>query len=254
MSRPPRWIPGPPAPDPLAEQIASGGACPPSAYPCYSVVYKTMNLTPRTFAGFALLAPLVFGCAGRAAPFNEMDQAQITVLRLQGQEAPPVATAPATTQAPLIPGLPPEIQALGQQALQGLQGVLPPGMIPPGLIPGAPAPAPVVAPQPRFKNFVILAQTQLIDEEIKGEILDIFGDDGSFSKDRGNCFYPGFGISMVRPNSPVPVDLLISFSCNQAMGDGFKWPHPTNGFTSETSQRLSKVYEKLWGLPVPPGA
>lgn len=214
-----------------------------------------MNLTPRTFAGFALLAPLVFGCASRAAPFNDMDKAQITVLRLQGQEAPAAAPAQATSPAPLIPGLPPEIQALGQQALQGLQGVLPPGMIPPGLIPGqAATPAPVQQQLPRFKSFVILAQTQLNDEDLKGEILDVFGDEGSFSTDRGNCFYPGFGISMVRPNSPVPVDLLISFSCNQTMGDGFKWPHPSNGFTAETHQRLSKVYEKLWGMPVPPGA
>jgi hypothetical protein len=182
-----------------------------------------------------------------------MDQAQITVLKLQGQEAPPVATAPAPGQAPLIPGIPPELQQMGQQALQGLQAALPPGIIPPGLIPGQGAP-PVAQPaQPRFKNFVILGQQPLNDEEIKEELLDIFGSESSFSADRGNCFYPGLGISMVRPNSPVPVDLLVSLSCNQAQGDGFKWPYPVNGFTQETSQRLTKVYEKLFG-PVPPGA
>jgi hypothetical protein len=215
-----------------------------------------MDLDLRTFAAFALMAPFVYGCAARTAPFNEMDEAQITVLRLQGQEAAPQPVTPAPGQPPqLIPGLPipPELQQMGQQALQGLQQMLPPGVLPPGLVPGQPPAAPVAPPQPRFKNFVILAQMPLTDEEIKEEILDIFGDEDSFSAERGQCFFPGMGVSMVRPSNPVPVDLLISLSCNQAMGDGFRWPYPTNGFTPETHQRLSKVYEKLWG-PVPPGA
>ncbi len=55
-----------------------------------------------------------------------------------------------------------------------------------------------------------------------------------------------------RPNAPE-VDLIISLSCNQAMMDGARWPHPVNGFTPETRDRLGKVYEKLFG-PVPPGA
>ncbi len=202
----------------------------------------------------ALLAPLVVGCAARTAPFDEMDKAQVTVLRLQGQEPTPL---PTTSQAPtLIPGIPPELQQMGQAALQGLQQVLP-GVIPPGLIPGQPAVPAVQPAQPRFKNFVILSQRQLtsdeVDEDLKEQILDIFGDEDSFSADRGNCFYPGLGISMIRPNNPTPVDLLISLSCNQAMGDGFRWPYPVNGFTSETHQKLTEVYQKLWG-PVPPGA
>ncbi|AUX43107.1 hypothetical protein SOCE26_045480 [Sorangium cellulosum] len=214
-----------------------------------------MNLTTRTLAGMALLAPLVVGCAARTAPFDEMDKAQVTVLRLQGQEPTPLATTPAQTPG-LIPGIPPELQQMGQAALQGLQQALP-GIIPPGLIPGQTAAAPVQPAQPRFKNFVILSQRQLtgddVDEDLKDDILDIFGDEDSFSAERGNCFYPGLGISMVRPGNPTPVDLLISLSCNQAMGDGFRWPYPANGFTSETHQKLTKIYEKLWG-PVPPGA
>ncbi|WP_437581201.1 hypothetical protein [Sorangium sp. So ce887] len=219
-------------------------------------VKVNMNLTTRTFAGTVLLAPLVFGCAARSAPFDEMDKAQITVLRLQGQE---LAPTPTTTQAPtLIPGIPPELQQMGQAALQGLQQALP-GLIPPNLIPGQTASTPVLPAQPRFKNFVILQQRQLTtgdsDEELKDQILDIFGDEGSFTADRGNCFYPGLGISMIRPNNPTPVDLLISFSCNQAMGDGFVWPHQgVNGFTAETHQKLSEIYQQLWGQSVPPGA
>jgi hypothetical protein len=108
--------------------------------------------------------------------------------------------------------------------------------------------------QERFLNFVVLGKQPLMDEEVKTEILDIFGDEGSFSADRGNCFYPGFGLSMVRPNNSMPVNLLISFSCNQAMGEGFKWPYKVNGFTPETHQRLSKIYENIWRMQVPPGA
>jgi hypothetical protein len=216
-----------------------------------------MNFMTRTLAGFALLVPLATGCASRTAPFNDMDKAQITVLRLQGQEQQVAPTTPATAPS-LIPGIPAELQQMGQAALQGLQQVLPPGIIPPGLIPGQ-ATTPVAAQPalPRFKNFVILSQRQLssddADEDLKGQILDVFGDEDSFSGERGNCFYPGLGVSMVRPNNPAPVDLLISLSCNQAQGDGFKWPYAKNGFTSETHQKLSTIYEKLWG-PVPPGA
>jgi hypothetical protein len=48
-----------------------------------------------------------------------------------------------------------------------------------------------------------------------------------------------------------PVELMVSFACNQAMGNGFKWPHPTNGLTPDTSNRLRIVHERLFG-PVPP--
>lgn len=217
-----------------------------------------MNLTLRTIAAFALLAPFAVGCASRTAPFNDMDEAQITVLRLQGQYTPPAATAPATGQMPqLIPGLtvPPELQQMGQQAVQGLQQMLP-GLVPPGLVPGQQQ-APVAnTPPPRlFKNFVIAAERPLtndsLDEEIREQILDIFGDEDSFAPTAGNCFSPGLGVTMVRPSNPVPVDLLISLSCNQAMGDGFRWPHKANGFTPETKQKLTGVYQQLFGPPPP---
>ena len=48
------------------------------------------------------------------------------------------------------------------------------------------------------------------------------------------------------------VDLMVSFSCSQAQGDGFKWPHKVNGLTPDTSSRLAKIFEKFFG-PVPPG-
>jgi len=214
---------------------------------------------PLLLTGILVALPLAAGCASRTAPFNEMDQAQITVLRLQGQEPPPQPVAqPTAPGIPGIPGLPPELQAGAQALGQAVNQALP-GLIPPGLLGGAAQPAqPAQPPPPRFKNFIILAQQPLMDESIKNELLDIFGSEKSFQTDRGNCFFPGMGISMQRApqanQAPAPpVDLLISLSCNQAMGDGFRWPYPYNGFTPETHQRLTKIFEKLWG-PVPSGA
>src|SRR5262245_4884422 len=108
-----------------------------------------MNLKALSCLVFGFAA---VGCAGRTAPFNEMDTASFTVYKLQGQETPPPAATPTpATPAPggiQIPGLPPELQQLGQQAGTALQQILPPGVLPPGLIPGAQqpgaAPAPVV--------------------------------------------------------------------------------------------------------------
>jgi hypothetical protein len=213
-----------------------------------------MNLPLRALAGLTLLVPFAFGCAGRTAPFDDMDKAQITVLRLQGQEPPPAAPVAQPGAAPLIPGIPPELQAAGQQILNQVGSALPPGLLPPGLIPGVgqPAAAPAPPPPPRFKGFILLTQMPLTDETVKEELLDVFGSEDSFNAQRGNCFFPGMGVSMVRPNGQPPVELLISLSCNQAMGDGFRWPYPANGFTPESSQKLTKIYEKLWG-PVPPG-
>lgn len=215
---------------------------------------RSLSLT-----GLLVVLPLAWGCASRTAPFNEMDQAQITVLRLQGQEVQQPTPQPAATAPALIPGLPPDLQQLGQQVGAAINQAVP-GLIPPGLLPGlTPQPTqPAQPPQPRFKNFVILAQMPLTDDSVKNEILDVFGSESSFQADRGNCFFPGMGISMQRAPQPnqapqPPVDLLISLSCNQAMGDGFRWPYPVNGFTPEAHQRLTKVFEKLWG-PVPPGA
>lgn len=216
-------------------------------------------MNTRTLAGLLLVLPLAAGCASRTAPFNDMDKAQITVLRLQGQEPPPAAT-PATPGAtpgafPGIPGLPPEWQNAANQAAQGLQQMIPPGILPPGLIPGAnpganPAnPAPQ-AQAPRFEGFIIVAQMPLTDDKTKNDLLDVFGHESSFNTNRGNCFVPGFGVSMQRPNQP-PVDLLVSFQCNQAMGNGFRWPYQANGFTPDTRDKLQKIYEKLFG-PLPP--
>lgn len=223
-----------------------------------------MNRTHQALAAFALLTPFAVGCASRTAPFDTMDKAQITVLRLQGVEPPPQAIPAAPQAGPggfpaiPIPGLTPEQQAQLQQGGNQLLQMLPPGLLPPGLIPGA-TPQPQAVPQqqqmPRFKGFIILAQMPLSDVKVKDEILDLFGSEKSFQAGHAPCFTPGMGVAMMSPDKPgqPPVELLVSLSCNQAMGDGFKWPYKANGFTPDTSQRLAKVYEKLWGAVPPNG-
>jgi hypothetical protein len=194
----------------------------------------------------------VTGCAARSAPFDQMDRAQITVLRLSSSQ-PAGAPAAQPGLLPAIPGvpIPPEVQALGQQVLQGVQNALP-GLIPGATLPGLPGAQPQQPPPPQFKGFSIVAQAPVMDAAFRDELLDIFGHESNFNNQAQPCFTPGMGIVLQRPNTPE-VDLLVSLACNQAKMDGARWPYAINGFTPETRDHLGKIYEKLWG-PVPPGA
>jgi len=154
-----------------------------------------------------------------------------------------------------IPGLPPELQGLAQQTLQQLQQS---GMIPPGLIPGMPGATPTptqpqMQPYANDPQWVIADQRPVVDDKMKEELLDLFGDDASFNDQRGNCWFPGMAVSFQSPNFPQPVDVVVSLSCNQAAGYGFTWPHAASGLTMESSQTLTNIYQSLFG-PVPPQA
>ncbi len=215
-----------------------------------------MNSLARTGL-LIVIAGAATGCASLAPPFDALGDAQATVLKLQGQEmAQANPMAPAASPFPMlpIPGLTPEQQAQLQQGLQALGaqagGLIPPGLLPPGLLPTSPTTPVAPANQPRFNGFVILAQQPLMDDEMKQEILDLFGDEESFSANRGQCFTPGLGIVFQDPSMPA-VELMVSFSCNQAMGNGFRWPHEVNGLTAESSNTLRLIHERLFG-PVPP--
>jgi hypothetical protein len=214
-----------------------------------------MNSSLRTFIGLAVLAtPLATGCA-RTAPFDQMDQAQITVMRLTNPP-PPVQPTPVMGQ-PGFAGLPlpPELQAGATAVLQGAQAAGLP--IPPGLIPGQTQPTqPQPAPQtPLWNGLAIGAQMPVSNEDMKNDLLDVFGKEGSFQDGAPvQCpTTPGMGISMVRPGQPT-VDLLVSFSCNKAYGVGFAWPYKKDTLTSESSQKLSQIYQALFGVAVPPGS
>jgi hypothetical protein len=198
------------------------------------------------------IGALTTGCAGRAAPFDKLDQAQVTVMRLQPKPQAP-AIAPGIPGIPgfQIPGFDP---ALVNQTLEQLKAAGLP--IPPGLIPGgAPAPGqPAAQPYMNDPNFVITDQRPIVDESQKETLLDLFGDDGAYNEQVGNCWFPGMVVSFQgSPDYPQPVDVAVSLSCNQVNGYGFQWPHANRGLTAETHQTLTQIYQSLFG-PVPPQA
>ena len=106
---------------------------------CITMSNKTLRGSNAAPTGavvlLALAAAATTGCATRKAPFNQLDQSTVTILRLQ--QAPQSVPTPAGG-TPLIPGLPAELQGLAQQTLLQLQQQ---GIIPPGLIPGLGTPA-----------------------------------------------------------------------------------------------------------------
>ena len=209
-------------------------------------------------SGLVMLGLVSIGCGSPAAPFDTLKTANLTAVRLQNNEPPPPppvvagAAAPSPAQG-LIPGLPPEIQALAQQGLPALQQLLPPGLLPPGLIPGvagtAGTPA-AAAPPPqqqvaRFHNFRILGQTQVMDSELREELGEVFGDEDNFTSKHAGCMYAELGLSFMGPGGQ-PNDLLISFSCNNVSAQGFMWPHKTTGLKPETVEALAKLVPKIW--------
>lgn len=212
---------------------------------CYILVHTDMN-TLRNFAALVAILPLAVGCAARTAPFDQMDRAQVTVLRLQApQQQSPLGGA--------LPGglpVPPELQQMGQAVLQGVQQAVPGlGNALPGLIPGAQQQQQQL---PQFKGYSIVAQQQLTDDRLKDQLLDVFGSESSFSNQAQNCFTPGMAVVFQSPNAPE-VDLIISFTCNQAKMDGARWPYAANGFTPSARAQLAQIYERFFG-PVPAGA
>jgi hypothetical protein len=201
---------------------------------------NTCETRPRARWGALVLlfvGPLAVGCASRAVPFNELGDAQVTVLRLQLATA--AATQPTAAGTSMIPGMPPELQQLGQQVATQLQTAVP-GLIPPGIIPGQQT-QPATPPRLYQNQWVITAEQPLADDKIKNEILDIFGDADSFQAERGNCSNAGMAVIFQTPKRPQAVELVISLSCNWAAGYGFVWPHPTSGLKPATSQKLGSI-------------
>src|SRR5687768_2365783 len=190
-------------------------------------------------------------CAGApAAPFDTLKTSNATAFRLQNFEPPapaPGVAAPAPGAA--IPGVPPEIMTWIQQGAQGLTQLIPPGLLPPNLVPPG-AVAPAAAPTaPRFHGFRILAQTQVIDPELREKLGDILGDADSYDNQFARCapgvIYPEMGLSFSGGPTAQPSDVLISFSCSQVVSRSFAWPHPATGMKPETVGTLTEVVQQL---------
>jgi hypothetical protein len=210
---------------------------------------------PRSFTAFCLVAGLLgMACASApAAPFDTLKNANATAYRLQNFE-PTTAAAPAAAApgaAPAIPGVPPEIMTWIQTGAQSLQQLIPPGMLP-GL-PGATAATPTAPESPRFHNFRILSQTQVIDPDLREKLGKILGDPDSYDNQYARCapgvIYPEMGLSFSSGPTAAPSDVLISFSCSQVVSRSFAWPHPATGMKPDTVAHLTEVVQKLW----PPG-
>ena len=205
---------------------------------------KTSTLALAAVATVAALT----GCAGTpAAPFDQLKTANLTAYRLQNADATPVvAGAAATPAAPIaIPGLPAEMNAWIQQGAAAVQQALP------GLLPGAAgAMLPQADTSPRFHDFRILSQTQVIDPDLKESLGKLLGDKDSFDNAQARCapnvFYADLGLSFTSTAGPTPNDVLISFQCNQVVSRSFAWPHPATGMTPDTVKKLSEIVLKIF--------
>lgn len=213
---------------------------------------NTRTLTIMTVAAVSSLA----ACKSIAPPFDRLKDSPITVYRLQNYEPPAVAAATpvpgATAGAPMIPGLPPEIQSWVTQGAAGMGSLIPPGLLPPGLIPGTAAPAtttPVVAPAdaPRFEGFRILGQAQAMDQSLKDDLATLFGTESNFDSTMAQCLYPEVGVSFQQTPPMLPDNVLVSFSCNHVEAKNFQWPHPNKGLKQDTIKKFSEINKKLFG-------
>jgi len=188
-----------------------------------------------------------------AAPFDTLKNTNVTAFRLENFEPPPpVAGAAAPTpQQGMIPGLPPEIVQMAQQALPGLQALIPPGLLPPGMLQGVgqqAAPPPPAPDAPRFPmtqpNFRILGQAQVMDPDLRDQLAKLLGDPGNFQAEHAPCMYAEMGLSF--SSGGPPNDMVISFSCNQVQARSFAWPHPNQGLKSDTVKQLDAIVQKIW--------
>jgi hypothetical protein len=203
------------------------------------------------------IASLSIGCKGSpAAPFNTLQDSQITAFRLQNYEAPgatattPTTTPTATSPIPGLPGLPipAEFQPQVQQAQTMICSFLPPGSPGCGAAAGATAtPVATAVPNaPMFEGFRIIGQAQVMDPDLREQIIDIFGYEKSFDSKKSPCMFPELGLSF-GGGAQQGANVLVSFSCNQVQARNFNWPHADTGLTQKTVQNLSQIIQKLFG-------
>jgi hypothetical protein len=184
------------------------------------------------------------GCAsggGLSQPFNAMQNAPITIFRLQNFELPP---PPAQAGASAL-GI--QIPAQIQEWITAGAHMLPPGLIPPGLLPGTTAP-PAQDNAQRFHGFRVLGWMALNDPKQHDEVLDLLGHETNFIPQHGSCMYAEFGVSIGQLNNQPPADYLISLSCNQIQSASPPpWPYPEAGIPAETAKRVVAIVQRAFG-------
>jgi hypothetical protein len=204
----------------------------------------------KTALGVLTCAAAV-GCAHAAPPFDTLKNANTTLLRLQNYEppAPTIGALPGAT-APIIPGIPPEIQQWAQQAAPALQQLLPPGLLPPGLLGTPVLPTAPQAQQQgfRFHNRLVLGTAQVLDQDLREDLAKLLGDEDNFQLEHQPCDYAELGMGWAPQPGMAPYEILISFSCNNVRAaQGFAWPHATGiGMKPKLVQGLTQVIQKLF--------
>jgi len=190
-------------------------------------IYDGFMLKTSTLALAAATAIFALsGCASTpAAPFDQLKTANLTAYRLQNYEVP----RPCQGRPPAAPGA--SFRAYrGGSDLDPARSRRSLAADPAGLLPGgAAAVLPAADTTPRFHDFRILSQTQVLDPDLKESLGKLLGDKGSFDNADARCapnvFYAEMGLSFSSTVGQAPNDLLVSFSCNQVVSRSFAWPH-----------------------------
>ena len=195
------------------------------------------------------VASLSIGCKGSpASPFNSLQDAPVTIVRLQNYQT--AAAAPTTPGGAassilsgLIPGLavPTEFQAPVQQAQSMICGLAP---MMPGCATGATTPPVIGQTNQMFGNYAIIGSAQVMDSSLRKDLIDVFGYEKGFQSRKSSCFYPEFGMAF---GSGQTANVLVSFGCNQVQAQNFQWPHPDVGMTDKTVKTLLSVVQKAFG-------
>lgn len=211
-----------------------------------------MKTTTFVLIAAAGVAALSMGCKGSpASPFNDLKNSPMMVYRLQNytpQNQPVQAGAP--TQTGTIPGLPIPIPEQFLPQVQQAQTMIC-GMLP--TMPGcdqaaAGQPGGIAVAQtnaPMFEGFRIIGQAQVMNEDLREELIDVFGYEKSFQSDKHACQFPEFGIAFGNPGQSANV--MVSYSCNQAWPTNFTWPHSYFGLTDKTVKNLNGILQQLFG-------
>ncbi len=214
---------------------------------------KTKSFAAGTLVAALVAFPLLSGCASRTAPFNKMDDASMTILKLQ-QPAPanPLATQPGQLPMIPIPGLTAEqqqqLQQSAQQLGQGLQQMIPGLPAIPGLTTGG-APA-QTQPQQQLYNGYAIAGQGYGDKDTQDDLLDLFGDKDNFTSVPSQCFTPGMAVIFQPPDGSPTVEVMVSLSCNQVAGN--QWPYQERSLSPEAANKLRSIYFKVFQQPPPP--